>query len=950
MSGAQSQTVVLTSGFNDGIIDSFGDGGTTDGGAVATRYPVPAGLASLPQSQWWVSQWIEASFDNPSYYTIDDTNIHDDLYGNPLYNFSSPNATGSMQIFQNTAALGGGYVVDLQDGGVAQANNPIGNEADFGLTAPLWNQSIANMNNVVTLSLSIKVNNSVNEVLNSAGQIAEQSAFIENTMGYGFTVEYNGAGGVGIRVGFVQGQLWDSGESASVNYNDMADNSFIATYTNSYDATLTSLPADANANPDQFSINVNKEVLQTIEGVYGKDSNYTSSQIADLTNLANWSIGSMYIGPATHTYDNFNMNTGLPVGASNMPDAVQNDSESIQLSNISLTENEGTNYVITPGSYQNNGANPNVEVDTNPQIAYVDYSTIYLSQIDGEADGGAYVGSNVAGIADQNLQYEYIYNDYDTITLTAPSTGNWYFGGGYGKDTLVAISGDNLLLGSADGATMTGGSGTDKFIIPLATTAFNNKNFTIENFKAGEAIYLPGANGSGWSYSWKPVYGGSIGDLNPTAWQLTATNGSLKETVLIDGQTMSNLSGYNVISQNGNLVIEDNTTTAAPALQISDAQTNNQWTWSLGAASGLAPSYGEVTEGNYFNYAGQTQIMGSYLYSGSGSFDAVIPQMENLEVGGGSGSDLLIASGGNNILVAGAKSSWLSGGDGKDTFVMQDANVTGTENWSTITNFHDGDTLNVTGMASGDWSYSWWNKLGTPGYEGATLLATSLTHPGLMELVTFTGLSLSDVAGLKLTSTSDGTLSISDVGGYSQDYIDAIDPISGSYTVVGNQGTGAVNGTANVFLSSTGKIDFIVPPDSGSWTVGGDSAQVIIAQNASDNTLIASSNGTWFDTSAAIGQNIFQIPELTENNSSAWDFISGFQLGDKIDLQGLSGSGWSAKFLDADQGPAGYQGLTLQVQGPGGVTETVTMLNYHASQAALFNVTQSNGDLIVSGG
>ena len=63
---------------------------------------------------------------------------------------------------------------------------------------------------------------------------------------------------------------------------------------------------------------------------------------------------------------------------------------------------------------------------------------------------------------------KYIYDGYDSVSLSIPGGNNWDFGGGYGATTLYAGAGNNTFEGSSGTATLTastyvdvaGGSGT----------------------------------------------------------------------------------------------------------------------------------------------------------------------------------------------------------------------------------------------------------------------------------------------------------------------------------------------------------------------------------------------------------------------------------------------------------------------------------------------------------
>ena len=207
-------------------------------------------------------------------------------------------------------------------------------------------------------------------------------------------------------------------------------------------------------------------------------ADFSPAQQATLLNLGNWTLGSLYIGPAT--------NDAQVAGPSGVPSPVAAITTGIQVSDINVTENVAKTF--NPAS----AVAAVAAVDSNPQITYFD-NTI---QAGGTADGSRYSGP-LAGIEDK-----YIYTGADNISLTAPAGANWEFGGGAGATTLTAISGDNVLVASTGGSAMTGGTGTDNFVVPDASLTGIGTLDSIANFKVGDSISLAGLAGPGWQYSW----------------------------------------------------------------------------------------------------------------------------------------------------------------------------------------------------------------------------------------------------------------------------------------------------------------------------------------------------------------------------------------------------------------------------------------------------------------
>ncbi len=135
----------------------------------------------------------------------------------------------------------------------------------------------------------------------------------------------------------------------------------------------------------------------------------------------------------------------------------------------------------------------------------------------------------------------------------------------------------------------------------------------------------------------------------------------------------------------------------------------------------------------------------------------------NVFIQTGSGEDAIDVSGvgGDNVLNGGTGSNFLIGGKagtGFDNFYVDDRN-SNAEIWSTIVNFHAGDTATIYGVDKSDFTLTMANNEGATGYTGLTLNETSATTKGA--LMTLAGFSTSDISSGKLTitygTTSDGT-------------------------------------------------------------------------------------------------------------------------------------------------------------------------------------------------
>jgi probable HAF family extracellular repeat protein len=180
---------------------------------------------------------------------------------------------------------------------------------------------------------------------------------------------------------------------------------------------------------------------------------------------------------------------------------------------------------------------------------------------------------------------------------------------------------------------------------------------------------------------------------------------------------MASPSGYpalgNQIDPWGNVTLFD-VTTGQAAVLANDAYT--------GPVGGLTSQFINITKDNINLTA---QVPNTFLHSGSGD--------DALNVS---------ACNGNNILDGGTGSNFLVGGSGNDTFFTDDRNPAA-DIWSTLVNFHAGDTATVWGVTANDFATSLVDNQGAAGYKGLTLHITAADRPTAS--VTLTGYSTADI-------------------------------------------------------------------------------------------------------------------------------------------------------------------------------------------------------------
>jgi phospholipase/lecithinase/hemolysin len=109
----------------------------------------------------------------------------------------------------------------------------------------------------------------------------------------------------------------------------------------------------------------------------------------------------------------------------------------------------------------------------------------------------------------------------------------------------------------------------------------------------------------------------------------------------------------------------------------------------------------------------------------------------------------IIANSGTNIL-DGSGSEFMIGGTGSDTFFVDPRTATAAT-WSTVDNFHAGESIDVWGVSPSDFALSWMNGQGATGYTGLTLDLSAAGKPTVF--VTIAGFSQADLTSGRLTAS-----------------------------------------------------------------------------------------------------------------------------------------------------------------------------------------------------
>ena len=133
----------------------------------------------------------------------------------------------------------------------------------------------------------------------------------------------------------------------------------------------------------------------------------------------------------------------------------------------------------------------------------------------------------------------------------------------------------------------------------------------------------------------------------------------------------------------------------------------------------------------------------------------VTANVPNVFIHTGSGEDAINVSqaNGNNVLDGSTGSNFLVGGSGDDTFFVDDRSPSA-DIWSTVSNFHAGDSATVFGITKTGFNTSFVDGQGATGFTGLTLHVTDAGHPTAS--LTLAGFSTADLSNGRI-STSFGT-------------------------------------------------------------------------------------------------------------------------------------------------------------------------------------------------
>ena len=275
----------------------------------------------------------------------------------------------------------------------------------------------------------------------------------------------------------------------------------------------------------------------------------------------------------------------------------------------------------------------------------------------------------------------------------------------------------DFTRGVGAGQTVTFGAGTERVEFDAPGQVFA----TFAGLSPTSSIVLTGVTYTGLNYATTGANSGSLQFLQGnTVVDSVAFSGNYAPNSFNVGTTTTNGVPFTTITGTG----------AAPQrLAYTDTTT--------GASSGDAatPYTGPV---NYLQW--------QYVWPSNDGV-AMAASVDNIFLHGGGGADAITAHGGRNVIDGGGGSNFLTGGTGADggtdTFFVDGRG--GIVTWSSIVNFHHGDSLTIFGFTQGTSTLPLQDSDGAAGFTGATIHSElNGAGTGVNGSVTFVGVSGAD--------------------------------------------------------------------------------------------------------------------------------------------------------------------------------------------------------------
>ena len=173
-------------------------------------------------------------------------------------------------------------------------------------------------------------------------------------------------------------------------------------------------------------------------------------------------------------------------------------------------------------------------------------------------------------------------------------------------------------------------------------------------------------------------------------------------------------------------------------------------------------STGITTHPFLYDYTGPVAgITGQFVDLNTDNIN-LLAHSDSVFLHSGSGEDAIQVAGGTNVLDGGTGSNFLVGGTGQDNFFIDDRAPVA-DIWSTIVNFHAGDSATIWGVTTADFSLSWLNNQGASGYTGLTGTFSAPGQPNA--IFTLAGFTSADLTNGRLSISFGRTQDLPDLPG-----------------------------------------------------------------------------------------------------------------------------------------------------------------------------------------
>lgn len=330
-----------------------------------------------------------------------------------------------------------------------------------------------------------------------------------------------------------------------------------------------------------------------------------------------------------------------------------------------------------------------------------------------------------------------------------------------GSGIIIAGAGGSTIYGSTGALDVTGGAGTDTLVL---TSGQAGGGVIARGFQLGQdTVRLVG-------YS----LDGTQAALAAAAWDGSGTDVTLADGTRIDLQGIAKAAVAQVFGmppQAGTVpapAIPSPPTPAPPVVPpqtqagLPPAPTPDVLPANLGTFTISDQTLGTTSHLSRSTYAGPVPYLRHQILWNSDNSVNITASQPDAFIKSGAGNDALRATLGGNVLDGGSGSNFLVGGlqdyfGQNDTFFL-DGRDAGRVTWSTVVNFHAGDSVTLWGFVPGKSALSWGSgSEGAAGYQGATLhTETAGAGTGVNASVTFAGMTQADAANLAMSSGTVG--------------------------------------------------------------------------------------------------------------------------------------------------------------------------------------------------